>query len=85
MYWMTRLPLLVVLATALLLPTGAEASGRQHHASGAAHRRTSARALVLDPDWVGRLRAALPELPGKKQARFVADYGLSAAEAGAWE
>jgi hypothetical protein len=48
MYWMTRLPLLVVLATALLLPTGAEASGRQHHASGAAHRRTSARALVLE-------------------------------------
>jgi hypothetical protein len=48
MHWMTRLPLLVVLAAALLLPTGAEASERQHHASSVAHRQTSTRALALE-------------------------------------
>ena len=32
--------------------------------------------LVLDPDWVERLRAALPELPDAKRARFVAQYAL---------
>jgi hypothetical protein len=48
MHWMTRLPLIVVLAAALLLPAGAEASGRQHHASSVAHRQTSARALALE-------------------------------------
>ncbi|HZK89474.1 MAG TPA: Asp-tRNA(Asn)/Glu-tRNA(Gln) amidotransferase subunit GatB [Stellaceae bacterium] len=37
--------------------------------------------LVLDPDWVATLRAELPELPDKKRARFVADYGLGAEEA----
>src|SRR5271154_1332592 len=30
--------------------------------------------LVLDPEWVAKLRAELPELPDKKRARFVADY-----------
>jgi aspartyl-tRNA(Asn)/glutamyl-tRNA(Gln) amidotransferase subunit B len=33
--------------------------------------------LVLDADWVERLRAELPELPDKKKARFVSDYDLS--------
>ena len=32
--------------------------------------------LELDPQWVERLRAGLPELPDVKRARFVADYGL---------
>jgi len=32
--------------------------------------------LVLDPDWVEGLRAALPELPDAKRARFVAQYAL---------
>jgi hypothetical protein len=45
---MARLPLIAILAAALLLPTGAEANGRQHHAPGAAHRQTSARGLALD-------------------------------------
>jgi aspartyl-tRNA(Asn)/glutamyl-tRNA(Gln) amidotransferase subunit B len=38
--------------------------------------------LVLDPAWVARLRAELPELPDAKRARFVADYGLGIEEAG---
>src|SRR5215469_11126187 len=33
--------------------------------------------LVLDPEWVARLRAELPELPDVKKARFVSDFGLS--------
>ena len=37
--------------------------------------------LVLDPDWVKRLRAELPELPGAKRARLVSEYGLSADDA----
>jgi aspartyl-tRNA(Asn)/glutamyl-tRNA(Gln) amidotransferase subunit B len=37
--------------------------------------------LVLDPEWVARLRAKLPELPDAKKARFVADYGLRAEDA----
>jgi aspartyl-tRNA(Asn)/glutamyl-tRNA(Gln) amidotransferase subunit B len=38
--------------------------------------------LVLDPDWVARLRADLPELPDTKKARFVSAYGLSPDDAG---
>src|SRR5580658_8953847 len=36
--------------------------------------------LALDPAWVARLKAELPELPDKKQARFVREYGLSTEE-----
>jgi aspartyl-tRNA(Asn)/glutamyl-tRNA(Gln) amidotransferase subunit B len=32
--------------------------------------------LVLETEWVERLRAELPELPDAKKSRFVADYGL---------
>jgi aspartyl-tRNA(Asn)/glutamyl-tRNA(Gln) amidotransferase subunit B len=37
--------------------------------------------LVLDPAWVAALKAALPELPDTKRARFVADFGLSTEDA----
>src|SRR5579872_6397477 len=37
--------------------------------------------LVLDEDWVAALKAALPELPDAKRARFMRDYGLSAYDA----
>jgi len=33
--------------------------------------------IVIDQDYVDAIRAALPELPGAKRARFVSDYGLS--------
>ncbi len=38
--------------------------------------------LVLEPEWVERLRAELPELPDAKKARFMRDFGLSAEDAG---
>ncbi len=38
--------------------------------------------LVLEEDWVQRLRASLPELPDAKRARFVAEYGLPPYDAG---
>jgi aspartyl-tRNA(Asn)/glutamyl-tRNA(Gln) amidotransferase subunit B len=38
--------------------------------------------LVLDPEWVARLRTELPELPDVKKARFVSAYGLSPDDAG---
>ena len=38
--------------------------------------------LVLEEDWVGTLRAGLPELPDAKRARFVSEYGLSPYDAG---
>jgi aspartyl-tRNA(Asn)/glutamyl-tRNA(Gln) amidotransferase subunit B len=38
--------------------------------------------LVLDPAWVAKLRAELPELPDAKRSRFVRDYGLSPDDAG---
>jgi aspartyl-tRNA(Asn)/glutamyl-tRNA(Gln) amidotransferase subunit B len=37
--------------------------------------------LVLDPNWVARLRAELPELPDAKMARFVGALGLAPDEA----
>ncbi|MDR0736004.1 MAG: Asp-tRNA(Asn)/Glu-tRNA(Gln) amidotransferase subunit GatB [Zoogloeaceae bacterium] len=37
--------------------------------------------LVIPEAWILRVKAALPELPGEKRARFVADYGLSAYDA----
>jgi aspartyl-tRNA(Asn)/glutamyl-tRNA(Gln) amidotransferase subunit B len=33
--------------------------------------------LVLEEDWVAALKAALPELPDAKRARFMTEYGLS--------
>ncbi len=38
--------------------------------------------LELDPAWVEQLRAALPELPDPKRARFIKDYGLTPYDAG---
>jgi aspartyl-tRNA(Asn)/glutamyl-tRNA(Gln) amidotransferase subunit B len=37
--------------------------------------------LVLDAEWVARLRAELPELPDAKKARFMSQHGLSAEDA----
>jgi aspartyl-tRNA(Asn)/glutamyl-tRNA(Gln) amidotransferase subunit B len=37
--------------------------------------------LELDPAWVARLKAALPELPDAKKARFIAEFGLTAEDA----
>lgn len=36
--------------------------------------------LVLEPAWIAAQRAALPELPDAKRARFAAQYGLGATE-----
>lgn len=38
--------------------------------------------LIVDPAWVDRARAALPELPHDKRKRFMRDYGLSSYDAG---
>jgi aspartyl-tRNA(Asn)/glutamyl-tRNA(Gln) amidotransferase subunit B len=38
--------------------------------------------LVIDPAWLEQIRASLPELPAAKLARFQAQYGLSAYDAG---
>jgi aspartyl-tRNA(Asn)/glutamyl-tRNA(Gln) amidotransferase subunit B len=38
--------------------------------------------LVLEPGWVEGLKAALPELPDAKRARFVRDYGIPNYDAG---
>lgn len=38
--------------------------------------------MVLDPEWVKRIQAELPELPDAKRARLMSDYGLSAYDSG---
>jgi aspartyl-tRNA(Asn)/glutamyl-tRNA(Gln) amidotransferase subunit B len=38
--------------------------------------------LELDPAWVARLKAAMPELPDAKKARFIAQFRLSPYDAG---
>src|SRR6266481_9159166 len=38
--------------------------------------------LDLDPAWVEKIKATLPELPDAKKARFIKDYGISAYDAG---
>ncbi|QQS12325.1 MAG: Asp-tRNA(Asn)/Glu-tRNA(Gln) amidotransferase subunit GatB [Rhodospirillales bacterium] len=38
--------------------------------------------LVLEPDFVARIKASLPELPDAKKARFAKAYGLSSYDAG---
>jgi aspartyl-tRNA(Asn)/glutamyl-tRNA(Gln) amidotransferase subunit B len=38
--------------------------------------------LELDPEWVAEIQAGLPELPDAKRARLVAQYGLTAYDAG---
>ena len=38
--------------------------------------------LVLEEDWVARLKAKLPELPEVKRARFTEEYGISFYDAG---
>ncbi len=38
--------------------------------------------LVLDREWVARLRTELPELPDAKKVRFVSEYGLPVDDAG---
>ena len=38
--------------------------------------------LVIDEDWIGRVRRSLPELPDARRARFVEQYGLPAYDAG---
>ncbi len=38
--------------------------------------------LQLDPAWIKRIEAELPELPDAKKARFQSQYGLSAYDAG---
>src|SRR6202012_1920939 len=37
--------------------------------------------LVLEADWVARLKSQLPELPDTKKRRFMADYGLPSYDA----
>jgi aspartyl-tRNA(Asn)/glutamyl-tRNA(Gln) amidotransferase subunit B len=37
--------------------------------------------LVIAPDWIGRVRVAMPELPGAMAARFERDDGLSSYDA----
>lgn len=37
--------------------------------------------LVIAPEWIARVKAAMPELPGAMRERFVNEYGLSAYDA----
>jgi len=36
--------------------------------------------LVVDTEWLDRIRSGLPELPRERQYRFIRDYGLAKAE-----
>jgi len=38
--------------------------------------------LVIDEDWVEKIRANLPELPDQKKQRFIESYGLTSYDAG---
>jgi aspartyl-tRNA(Asn)/glutamyl-tRNA(Gln) amidotransferase subunit B len=38
--------------------------------------------LHVDPAWLDRLRASLPELPAARRARYAASFGLNAYDAG---
>ncbi len=38
--------------------------------------------LVVEEDWIERIRAGMPELPDEKKQRFMQDYGLGAYDAG---
>ncbi|GIK96767.1 MAG: aspartyl/glutamyl-tRNA(Asn/Gln) amidotransferase subunit B [Alphaproteobacteria bacterium] len=38
--------------------------------------------LELDPAWVEKIKASMPELPDAKKARFMSEFGLSAYDAG---
>jgi aspartyl-tRNA(Asn)/glutamyl-tRNA(Gln) amidotransferase subunit B len=38
--------------------------------------------LEIEQSWIDEIKATLPELPDAKRARFMADYGLSAYDAG---
>jgi len=38
--------------------------------------------LELEPEWIEEIKASLPELPDEKKARFIADFGLPAYDAG---
>ena len=37
--------------------------------------------LVIDDDWIARMRATMPELPAQRKARYMADFGLPSADA----
>ncbi|MGA6927682.1 MAG: Asp-tRNA(Asn)/Glu-tRNA(Gln) amidotransferase subunit GatB, partial [Desulfosarcina sp.] len=37
--------------------------------------------LVIDRDWIDRMRAQMPELPALRMARYMADHGLPSADA----
>ena len=39
-------------------------------------------AIELDPEWIGLIRANLPELPEQRRVRYLREYGLSEYEAG---
>src|SRR5215469_6249522 len=38
--------------------------------------------LCIGPDWIGEIQASMPELPARKRARFIQDYGLREYDAG---
>ncbi len=38
--------------------------------------------LHIDDEWKARVRASIPELPDARQARYIAEYGLSSYDAG---